>query len=178
MFVFALGWVLAPVKSYDTFNTTVDSTTDISDEMFWHYPFTNLQFLLRDTSHPWERTRKMLSEDGTRVRVEGGIGMLGFSAGPKVHIIDYLALADPLLARLPVANPQQWHIGHFARALPEGYRETFESGENRIRDPALAEYYRQLRLITSGPIWSAERWRAIWMMNTGQYNKLLDKYWK
>jgi arabinofuranosyltransferase len=176
MFVFALGWVVAPIKSYDTFNIPLDSTTGISDEMFWHYPYTNLKFLLRETSHPWERTGKMLSENGTRVSVEGGIGMLGYSAGPKVHIIDYLALADPLLARLPIDNPQNWRIGHFGRALPEGYRETIESGENRIRDPALAEYYLQLRLITSGPIWSAERWRAIWMMNTGQYNELLAEY--
>jgi arabinofuranosyltransferase len=177
--VFVLGWVLAPVKSYDHPITTLDSTTSISDEMFWYHPYTNLSFLLREKSmpdHPWERRGKMLSENGTRVSVEGGIGILGLFAGPKVHIIDYLALADPLLARLPIANPRDWSIGHFARALPEGYRETFESGENRIRDPALAEYYRQLRLITSGPIWSAERWRAIWMMNTGRFNDLLAEY--
>jgi len=178
VFVFVLGWALAPVKSYDDIVTTVDSTAGISDEMFWHYPYTNLQYLLHETSHPWESTGKMLSENGTLVSVEGGIGMLGFTAGPKVHIIDYLALADPLLAHLPIANPRKWRIGHFERALPEGYRETIESGENRIRDPALAEYYRQLRLITSGPIWSAERWHAIWMMNTGQYNDLLAEYWQ
>lgn len=179
--VFALGWLLAPVKSYDNPITTFDSTTGISDEMFWYHPYTNLLFLSRETSmadHSWERKGKTLRENGTRVSVEGGVGILGFFAGPKVHIIDYLALADPFLARLPIANLQDWRIGHYGRALPEGYRESLESGENRIQDPALAEYYRQLRLITSGPIWSAERWRAIWMMNTGRYNDLLAEYWQ
>jgi arabinofuranosyltransferase len=177
--VFALGWVLAPVKSYDDRFTTLDNSTGISDELFWYYPYTNLRYLSRETTmpnHHWERSGKLLRENGTRVSVEGAIGMLGFFAGPKVHIIDYLALADPFLARLPSANLQDWRIGHFERALPEGYRESLESGENRIRSPALAEYYRQLRLIIGGPIWSAERWRAIWMMNTGQYNDLLAEY--
>jgi arabinofuranosyltransferase len=49
-------------------------------------------------------------------------------------------------------------------------------GENRIVDPALHEYYDRLRLVTTGPIWRWERFRAIWAINTGDSRELLDAY--
>lgn len=83
-----------------------------------------------------------------------------------------------LLARLPVSDLKEWRIGHFRRNIPDGYAETIENGENQITDPNLAAYYDRLHLIISGDLWSAERWSAIWKMNTGQYNYLLDAYLK
>ena len=177
--VILLGWVLAPVRSVEDMKSSLDSFAGIADEMFGYYPYTNLRLLPRDTlmpDTPWTQRGEMLRANGETVSVEGAIGMLGYFAGPNVHIIDTLSLADPLLARLPTDDPLEWRIGHFSRTLPDGYLETFESGENMIKDPGLAEYYNQLRLITSGPIWSAERWRAIWLMNTGQLKGLLTNY--
>ena len=90
--------------------------------------------------------------------------------------VDELALGDPLLARLKPADIQEWHIAHFKRKLPEGYDQTFVQDKNKIADPALAEYYDKLALIIRGDIWSLERWEAIWKMNTGQYDHLLEAY--
>ena len=86
------------------------------------------------------------------------------------------AVADPLLARLPVRTDKTWRIGHFKRDIPLGYEQTFRDGKNDLKNPDLIKYYDQLRLIISGPIWSGERWLAIWKMNTGQYNYLLKSY--
>jgi len=65
-------------------------------------------------------------------------------------------------------------IGHFRRSVPDGYINTLETAVNEIEDPGIAEYYEKLSLITRGRIWSLERWQAIWKLNTGQYDYLLD----
>jgi arabinofuranosyltransferase len=99
-------------------------------------------------------------------------GMFGFFAGPRVHVVDDFALTDPLLARLP-AVPTLSRPGHLSRTLPRGYGESLASGENRIRDPRLARFYDQLRLVTRGPLWSAERLSAVLALNLGRYDQLL-----
>ena len=53
------------------------------------------------------------------------VGLLGYHAGPGVHILDPMALTNPLLARLPADEP--WRIGHFRRPLPSGYVRMLES---------------------------------------------------
>lgn len=95
-------------------------------------------------------------------------GFVGYFAGPKVFIVDPLALSDPLLARIPPKPPPaEWVIGHYERAIPEGYIETLKSGTNRISDSKIAALYDQIALVTRGPLWTAERWQAIWRLNTG-----------
>ena len=115
-----------------------------------------------------------LRRTGSTLAVEGAIGYVGYFAGPSVHIVDYHALADPLLARLPmvasdpyyaaflrrvrpgeVAAP--WRVGHFMRALPAGYLSSLASGENRIADPAVRGLWDRVARVTRGPVWSLER---------------------
>jgi arabinofuranosyltransferase len=125
--------------------------------------------------HPWAEAGTKYKTSNASVVVEEGVGMIGFFAGPKVHVLDPLALGDPLLARLEVVSPY-WRIGHFKRRIPDGYYETLKVKKNRIEDPSLATYYDQLKIILSGPLLSPERLRTIWEMNTGRYNYLLEEY--
>jgi arabinofuranosyltransferase len=104
------------------------------------------------------------------------VGALGLAVGPGVHVIDELALGDPLLARLPAVYNPAWRIGHFYRTIPAGYVESIERGENRISDPQLAQYYDALRLIVSGPVFDGERLRTIVAFNLGQYDYLVDRF--
>ena len=110
--------------------------------------------------------------NGTRVMIVKPMGLLGFAAGPTVHLVDVWALGDPLLARLP-SRQDRWTIGHFARRTPEGYAETLENGRNAIVESGVAAYYDRLSLITRGPIWAGARWRAIVRMNRGEYQSFL-----
>jgi len=183
--VLLLGLLLAPLKSFssplESDLVTFDNTTDIADERFGYYQYSNLLLFSRREDfklYPFAEYGLQLRTAKAKVAVVAGIGMVGYYAGPDVHLIDQLALGDPLLARLKPADIKDWHIAHFARVLPTGYDQTITSGENKIKDPALAEYYDKLHLITSGDIWTAARWEAIWKMNTGQYNYLIDKYVK
>jgi arabinofuranosyltransferase len=133
----------------------------------WHAPII--------PNHPWARDGLALKARGG-VSVEYSIGYLGYFAGPGVHLVDRYALADPLLARLPIPDPKEWRIGHFIREIPAGYVETLETGSNQLTDPDLAEYYTKLKLITTSKIFDPERLKTILEMNLGKYDRLIEKY--
>lgn len=107
-------------------------------------------------------------------KVHGSVGYRGYLAGPLAYIIDYYALTDPLLARLPAIYQPKWRIGHFVRHIPDGYEASANSEQNYIKDPQLAQFYEYLKQITRGPIWSTQRWIHILKMNLGLYNHLID----
>ncbi len=107
-------------------------------------------------------------------QVQVAIGMRGYQAGPKIYIVDQLALSDPLLARLPAERRDNLRVGHYFRKLPEGYLESLKSGTDQFTDRPLATYYEKIQLITQGELWSKERWNAIYELNTGQLDKLIN----
>ncbi len=149
----------------------------IHDERRWYYPQAGLLRQEHGTlhpNHPW-------AYDGVNVRAShesvvsrGNIGFYGYFAGPEVHVIDPYALADPLLARLPAVPNSR--IGHFRRLIPAGYPESVRDQRVQIANPSLAEYYRRLHLITSGPLLSRARLRAILDLNLGRLDYLVDDY--
>jgi hypothetical protein len=94
---------------------------------------------------------------------------------PGTYLLDESALSDPLLARLPALNTQWWRAGHRPRMVPEGYQEWLMDQKMDLTDPQLNEYLSKLELVTRGPIWSGERWGAIWGFLTGQYSHLVDR---
>jgi arabinofuranosyltransferase len=113
----------------------------------------------------------------TQAEVWGATGYFGFLRGPGWRTIDNLALSDPLLARLPARDPERgWGRGHLFRAVPAGYIASVSTAENRIVDPSLHEYYDKLLIVTTGPIFTMERFRTIWRMNTGAYAGLIEQY--
>ncbi len=115
-------------------------------------------------------------EEGKKVATEGTVGLVGFFGGSQLHLIDGYALADPLLARLPVENAETWRPAHFSRRIPEGYIKTIETGKDHLADPGLASYYEKLQLVISGNLWTIERWQAIWGLNMGRFDYLLENY--
>jgi arabinofuranosyltransferase len=110
------------------------------------------------------------------VIVRGAVGMVGYAAGPEVTVIDEFGLGDPLLARLPVATPRGWRIGHFQRAVPAGYLRARATGDTSGMQPELARYWQELRLVVSGPLFAPERLLAIARLNLGMDDGLRDAY--
>jgi arabinofuranosyltransferase len=147
----------------------------ITDERQFYYPRTGLLRINRAWQPPAlaerETVRQMVAA-GQTVATRDAVGMFGYAAGASLHIVDWYALTDPLLARLPSTRP--WRVGHFRRGLPDGYIESLRSGDIRIRDPRLAEYYRALVVITRGPLFTRERWIAIARMQLGHDDRLLE----
>jgi arabinofuranosyltransferase len=131
--------------------------------------FDRTAFLTRDglRTRVWDDDLRDLVADlrnqHPRTIVFQTVGMAGYYVGPDRHVIDTLALCDPLLARLPAIPP--WRIGHYQRALPEGYFESVDTDSNQLTDPETAALYERIRLATRAPLWTRERWAAIWRLS-------------
>lgn len=96
------------------------------------------------------------------------VGMAGYGATRRVHVVERFALSDPLLARMRVRPDGNWRAGHFIRDLPEGYLESLSTGQNLLTDPCLHDLHADLVQVTRGRLWSKERFKAIWRLNTGK----------
>jgi arabinofuranosyltransferase len=113
-------------------------------------------------------------DSGDAVAIRVAVGIFGYHAGPHVHIVDPYALGDAFLARLPAVRFGSWRIGHYYRVLPIGYVQSVKTGDNHLVDRDLAKLLDEIRLITEGPIFSGERWAAIWALNTGRLDGWVD----
>ncbi|MBM3290948.1 MAG: hypothetical protein FJY92_12430 [Candidatus Hydrogenedentes bacterium] len=104
-----------------------------------------------------------------------GAGLGPYHAGPLVHFIDRNGLCDPLLARM---DPAAWGMsGHNFREVPAGYAAYLEDGTTPITHPKIAEYYAMLETVVRGPIFTWERFDAIWKFHSGQMDSLLPRVW-
>ncbi|MGH6961212.1 MAG: hypothetical protein ACREE7_12055 [Dongiaceae bacterium] len=158
----------SPLRSTEAYGAGLEyaDARGIGDERAYYYPHTGLLTARRDRplpEHRWIEQGRAARQAGPTVAVTENIGLLGFYAGPQVHIVDEYALADPLLARLPAQRP--WRIGHFKRVAPPGYLETLARGRNVIADPQVARYYERLSLVTRGPLLDAQRLTQIVRLN-------------
>lgn len=157
-------------RARNTFRHIIDQRGDHNvTSLFNVLKIWNYQF-----DHEWIQLGKHVSRRKEDVFVYGAVGLVGYYAGPRTHIVDAAALGDPLLSRLPATFP--WFPGHYDRRMPAGYFETLDEGVNKLEDPKLRAYYDDMLLVIRGPIWSRERWRAIWRLNFGGAGHLLEDY--
>jgi arabinofuranosyltransferase len=159
-------------------NETKTFLRGVMDERRYYYEATGLLKTFRANPRPnyeWSVEGLRLRDGGGHVVVHINIGMLGYFGGPRVHVIDLLGLSDPLLARIPGGTPDS-PMGHFPRALPAGYVDTIETGNNHLSDPDLAVYYDRLHFVNAGPLWSGQRLQTIVLFLAGRYDDLLARY--
>ncbi len=162
----------------------------IDDEQLCYYQSTSLMALKNGVEPPYpmffdDRDLKQmginLKNQAPCVAVRYAVGIVGYYAGPQVHIVDIYALVDPLMARLPMLDAEEWRIGHAIRVIPGGYLKTLESGKNLIRDSVLWKYYNDLSLVTRGPLFDSQRLKTIVKLNCGmseKFRKYLRKFRK
>lgn len=151
----------------------------IADERGFIFHLTGLLPVL-DRGHlqptgTWVRRAQAVNQSGSMFSIFGNIGLYGFYAGRHHFILDCYGLADPLLSKLPIINHtgNGWRIGHFERTVPAGYPETIQTGVNQIQDLRIAKLYDVIKVITQGPVWSLDRFKQIFLINTGHYNNLM-----
>ena len=168
--------------SFSFYNTITKTSSDthsksIVDERLLYYRFSNLLSAIEGKempTHNWVTNGKSAKEAQQKIVDLYSTGFFGFYVGTNCYIIDKLGLCDPLLSKLPCEIP--WRIGHYRRRIPEGYKETLESGVNQIQDQDLSKYYDKIVIITRGDLWDLKRLKVIWKLNFGQFNYLLDNY--
>lgn len=166
-----------PLRSDSGYSNRKIDKNGIADERGYYYQYTGLLKADKHEElphHKWKDQGIRARETKKKLVKSSTIGMLGFYAGPTVHILDENALADPLLARLPAVKDPKWRIGHFTRHIPEGYGATLLSGRNVIKDKKLALFYNKLSIITRGKLFNWSRILTIFSTNLGRYNHLID----
>jgi len=164
---------------YELHQEVIFGRDGIADERKFYYSGAGLLNMTRRPSDwpsfSWAREgRRLRAQNEDLVIRHGNIGFRGYFAGPRVFFVDEFGLTDALIARLPSMYRKGWRIGHFHRKIPPGYIETIEAGgANRITDPQLAELYDHIHRVTREPLWTPERWRSIWLLNTGGLDHLV-----
>jgi arabinofuranosyltransferase len=151
----------------------------ISDERLLYYRLQGLWSSRREIPVAGITSDRVLREALGRTRPLvlpcGVVGRFGYLAGDLVHVCDPW-LCDPLLMRLPahaesMRRPDRedpWHIGHFARRIPEGYLESLATAGNQLHHPGLRRYYEALRTVLRAPVWDGERLAALWQLLRGE----------
>jgi arabinofuranosyltransferase len=127
-------------------------------------------------THHWVTWGRRLAQSDARVNVMGNIGFYGYSAGLDKIVVDELALADAFLARMPLRPGGEERVAHRVRRIPEGYLETLATGENRIRDPEIHDYYEKVKVLTQAPLRAPGRLATVLRFNLGFYDSLLEDY--
>jgi len=149
---------------------SLDNLGHIVDERLFYkelWLLPTLQGKSKPEQHPWVNAGIQWRKRGGYFHARGSIGMFGYYAGQQTYILDELALSDAFLARIgPRSLPGGWRIGHVPRPIPEGYLVTRFMGENKITEPRLRTFYEKINVITTYPIFSIDRWKAVLDINT------------
>jgi len=153
--------------------TTVWDEHGIADERRFYWPLRNLKQMVLFGDFPnyngmWDAYTQRPPLEVKRIC--GGLGYLGLEKGPDVHIVDTCGLSDPLLARLP-SRPYQ-RVGHWERNVPANYEMSVKDDRNLLADEDVRGLYDDIRLVTRGPLFTRERWRAIYDLNLGKKRDL------
>ncbi|TGN03076.1 hypothetical protein [Leptospira dzoumogneensis] len=162
-----------PVKQQVSKNPWVLDKIGITDEKFWYYVSTGLSWYDRDGSilSNLASKRPFFPPTDQKVFIKYNTGVVGFFLTDQ-YIIDIIALGDPLLSRIQGKG----RVGHKVRHLPAGYFESVGSGENKIQDPRLKEYYDSLNLLTRGEIFDPRRLDLFWKFQFGSFRKYKEPY--
>jgi arabinofuranosyltransferase len=152
----------------------------IVDERAVYAPYTSVIAAAggtRPSDHPWARGGRAMAVAAQVVTFEA-VGLLGYHAGPGIHIVDPMALTDPWLARLPADRP--WRVGHLRRTIPVGYVDFLRAcvanafpghaiappsrtcldpdmQPSTAMDPPTAEAYTRIATLTQLPLTDARR---------------------
>lgn len=149
-------------------DTTMHHT---GDESIWNERYLRLttcffcSIAAPQEKEPWSvtgmthRARAAAMAPNKYIVLEGSMGLIGLFSGPQVIILDGLRITDPFMARLPVVGA--FRIGHLQTFPPPGYVEARATGNINALPDNLRPLYTHIHLLASAPLWSAERWKAI-----------------
>ena len=95
----------------------------------------------------------------------GQLGHTGLGMKAPVRLIDTCGLTDGLIARIPALHTPYWRIRHPERKVPKGYASALAGGRDAPYDPSIRTLFEDIEHVTTGPLFSAARWAAIYRLN-------------
>lgn len=128
--------------------------------------FYALPYSVRSPERAWPAPKIPDTAPPKWYRVDCGlIGGARIKWPDSIWIVDACGLTDPFIARLPaVMQPGiRPRPGHILRALPRNYAEVL--GKNApLSEPSAQALFTDIQTITKGPLWTSQRWAAIWRL--------------
>ena len=124
-----------------------------------------------------ERTKWVYSENSpvnlpksyrTACGLLGGQSM----ADTTNYLIDLCTLSDPFLARFPTVQTHFFTTGHLIRIMPTNYGERLIGKIDALPDERLNNMLNDFLIVTRGNLFSLERLKTIWRLNSGYYDNL------
>jgi arabinofuranosyltransferase len=173
--VYLIGFPSTPLNTgfnYNNFNLD----HGIADERGYYFDVCSLYSYLYSEpgevfpDFEWSHIGRQIAEKNVAYLENDFNGMLGYWAGTKPIIIDRLALGDPFLARIPVANPAEWRIGHYKREVSPAYRQSVQTGQNLFPEGSERNLFELLqKAVAEKDLFSTDRFLAILRLNLRRY---------
>ena len=88
------------------------------------------------------------------------------------YVIDVCGLSDAFIARIPPMKNDRWVSGHLPRKVPQGYGEFLIGKISELPDKKLNGLLKDVRLMITGELFTIERWKSIWRLNSNYYSKI------
>lgn len=156
------------------FQPVLNTRTGMSDERAYFARTNGFWVRLRGEAadpfktYPWinQKDDYRATPSQRHISVRFNIGMSGYR-DLDTYIVDRMALSDAFLAQHPMVDAH-WRIGHFIRAVPPDYIQSVVQNRNLMTDAHDRAVLDDVWLASRGELWTAQRWAAIWRLNTGQ----------
>jgi len=149
-----------------------DDSSGVIDERAAYVEHTNL--IQNIVARKW-RTHGYLRDYKKAARAEKSdvivwnlIGMAAYADAPYKHVVEEMALSEPLLARLRVPANSHNRPGHYLRRIPQGYLESLRTGKNLIGNGCVRRLYDRITLAAHAPLFAPGRANAILQLNLGE----------
>jgi len=104
------------------------------------------------------------------------LGAEALSNRDNIFFVDICALSDPLLSQLPAIHHPNWRIGHQARDIPINYIDAVLNDNILLQDKQVNELYKDIKKVTRGKLFTINRLKAIYRVNTFNYNIDKNRY--
>lgn len=155
----------SPLFTNKNFNIRFGSK-GIADERAWY--FQDLGMFSPNKHFP--EISRFSDKAPTEVRVFcGALGYFSLSLRDEFFIVDECSLSDPLLAKLPAIQNNNWRVGHQIRKIPENYLEVVVNNDSKLTNNELNDFYQDIRFITHGKLFDFERIKTIVKSKTYDY---------
>ena len=123
---------------------------------------------------------KLPKSYSTACSLLGGLSLTNTSN----YLIDLCTLTDPFLDRIPPIQKTYFTPGHLIRMMPTNYGERLIGNIKSLPDKKLNNMLNDFLTVSRGNLFSWERAKIIWQLNTGYYDNLdlsdyrSDSEWK
>ena len=175
MITFLIALLLSNAKTLPPFSDQKYSNREIADGIADERGFYYQKYGLLSANRNWPNIAYLTEKKPQYSTVVcADLGAKALAYRDIYYFIDYCALSDPLLSRLPAIAHPKWRIGHQVRKIPIGYDKAVIDSNSSLLDKQVDLLYKDVHQITaSKTLFTTERLKAIYRLNFKNYK--IDK---